>query len=146
MSQASKRRKSDVAARKAKASPAKLSPLGAMMQAELSTYAARAKASADFLRRSEIRLIEQAVKGRWPIPETERPAIVTQLIAVVIGSDSDRARIAAARALAAMDAMNMSQERLDGGESAIEIVVRRVTKDLDGRPVRAPSSPAEGSE
>lgn len=63
--------------------------------------------------KSDMATLRRAVRERWPIPEAERPAIVAQMCAVIVGSDEDRSRIAAAKVLAAMDKLNMEQEKRD---------------------------------
>lgn len=83
---------------------------------------------------SDTRLVERAVRQRWPIPEDARPAIAAALADVARSRKaSHRNRIAAARALTAMDALNMEQEKRDlqipdrlhvtGGVQVIEVVL-----------------------
>lgn len=64
----------------------------------------------------DTRLLERAIRQRWPIPEEDREAIVAALADVVQNRRaSHRNRVAAARALTAMDALNMEQEKRDQG-------------------------------
>ncbi len=62
----------------------------------------------------DVRLAEKAIRERWPIPEERRPQIAEGLAQVAASRKaSHRNRIAAARALTAMDALNMEQEKRD---------------------------------
>ena len=56
--------------------------------------------------RSDIHLIEKAIRQRWPVLEEKRPALVERLMQVFGDSTDSRLVIAAARALVAMDAQN----------------------------------------
>ncbi len=61
-------------------------------------------------------LIEKAIRQRWPIPEHLRQLLPEALGEIAIDPDkSDRNRIAAVRALTAMDALNLAQEERDEG-------------------------------
>lgn len=61
--------------------------------------------------RSEIALMGHAFRQRWPISPGMRAKAVARLAAIIESSDSERSVIAAARALAAADAVNAGQER-----------------------------------
>lgn len=62
----------------------------------------------------DTRMIEKAIRERWPIPEGKRPAIAQMLCDVAESKDaSDRGKIAAAKALIEIDKLNMEQERRD---------------------------------
>ena len=64
------------------------------------------------MKRSEIKLIAQAVKKRWPISEEYRTALVQQMIMLVGNPEtSDRAKIAATKILTEMEKQNQSDER-----------------------------------
>jgi hypothetical protein len=66
--------------------------------------------------RSEMRLIGRAVRGRWGMSEEDRLAVTARLIATAKNPDrSDKTAISAARALHALDTLNMEQERRDEG-------------------------------
>jgi hypothetical protein len=74
---------------------------------------------------SDTRLVERAIRQRWPIPEDRRPAIMDRLIQVATGEGvSDRNRVVAARALLAADALNMQQEKLDQGGDTLNVNVK----------------------
>ena len=57
------------------------------------------------LTRSDDVLIGRAVRGRWPIPDEKREAIVEQLMAT-LQSDDDRLAITVARVVLAMEERN----------------------------------------
>lgn len=68
----------------------------------------------DPMKRGEARDVAHAVRERWPIPEEKRAEIVERLLKTMnSGEASDRDQIAAAKALQAMDRLNMEQERRD---------------------------------
>lgn len=64
------------------------------------------------MKRSELQLIAQAVKKRWPISDEYRTALVQQMIMLVGNPEtSDRAKIAATKILTEMEKQNQSDER-----------------------------------
>jgi hypothetical protein len=64
----------------------------------------------------DTRLLERAIKSRWPIPQEDRGRIVALLIKVAANPRaSHRNRIVAARALFQADAQNLEQEKREGG-------------------------------
>lgn len=81
--------------------------------------------------KSDMVLLRRAVNARWPIPESERPAIVTQMCATVAGADDDRSRIAAAKVLAAMDKLNMDQEKRDELGTAADVHHHAISGTLE---------------
>jgi hypothetical protein len=89
--------------------------------------------------RSDMALLRRAVNARWPIPEAERPAIVSQMIATVVGADDDRSRIAAAKVIAAMDKLNMEQEKRDDPNVTDRLKV--VIEYVDSHDPAAPPAP-----
>jgi hypothetical protein len=62
----------------------------------------------------DTRMLEKAVRQRWPIAPEARPKIVKVLTDIAESADaSPRNREIAARILVQMDALNMEQERRD---------------------------------
>ncbi len=64
--------------------------------------------------RSDVRLIGQAVRERWPIPPEKREAIVNELILNALAG-SPREQVMAAKVLESMDKINLEQEKRDLG-------------------------------
>jgi hypothetical protein len=56
------------------------------------------------------------MRERWPIADNLRAGIVQQLVKIIATSDSDRARVAAARVLKDMDALNQSDEHFEANQ------------------------------
>ena len=70
------------------------------------------------LKLSEIRMYQQAAEDRWPIKTEQREAIVMRLLRIIAHPESkDRAVIAASRTLAAMDAVNVTNDKKRRAES-----------------------------
>jgi Flp pilus assembly secretin CpaC len=65
---------------------------------------------------NDVRLIGRAMRERWPIADNLRAGIVQQLVKIIATSDSDRARVAAARVLKDMDALNQSDEHFEANQ------------------------------
>lgn len=63
--------------------------------------------------RSDIRLVGQAARSRWPIPEDRKGELVTDLIATATTAEHDRDRVSAAKVLLELDRLNMEQEKRD---------------------------------
>lgn len=66
---------------------------------------------------SDTRLIEKAIRQRWPIPDHIREKVGVALADVIETDASARNKVAAARALANLDQLNMEQEKRDLGIS-----------------------------
>lgn len=84
---------------------------------------------------SDTRMLERAIKDRWPITDAMRQRLPQEL-AKIIESDnvSRRNKIAAARALLSADGLNMEQEKRDAGGEVINVNVNDgsdTTEDLD---------------
>jgi hypothetical protein len=73
---------------------------------------------------ADLKLIRQAIKNRWPVPDHVRVSVVEQMANIVggMGIDGepkpkdeidDRARVNAARVLLAADLVNLKDEELD---------------------------------
>jgi hypothetical protein len=63
-------------------------------------------------------LERRAIAGRWPVPEKMREEIIDNLGKIATGKDQDagpREAVAAGKAVIAADALNMEQEKRDGG-------------------------------
>lgn len=73
-----------------------------------------------------------AIRGRWPLSEEARAAVVGRLMAL-LGADEDRVAVSAAKALIDADRLNLQQEVRDdeAGSTTEEIVVRRVARRID---------------
>lgn len=70
------------------------------------------------------RMVERAIKGRWPIPDEMREKVPEALSKVITSpGSSQRNKIAAARALLAADSLNMEQEKRDAGGENINVNV-----------------------
>ena len=60
----------------------------------------------------DVRMIQRAAEQRWEINKEYRSACITKLMRVVVSpAASDRAVIAAVKALVAMDALNQKDEQ-----------------------------------
>jgi hypothetical protein len=60
----------------------------------------------------DTRLIEKALRKRWPIPETYREAIIKRQVAIAIDPKAaNRESTSAAKCLVAMEAQNMADEK-----------------------------------
>ncbi len=66
---------------------------------------------------SDTRLVEKAIRQRWEIPEELRQELPAMLRGVVLFGESERNRIAAARALLTADSINQEQERWEAGHT-----------------------------
>ena len=63
------------------------------------------------MKRADMKMIETAAKHRWAIPESHRIEAVEALMQILVGLESsDREKIAATRALVAMDVLNQKDE------------------------------------
>lgn len=63
------------------------------------------------------RLVEKAIRQRWPIDEAKRATIAEALVKIASNRGSSvRNRTVAARVLVAMDAQNLEQEKMDRGQ------------------------------
>ncbi len=63
---------------------------------------------------SDTRLLEQAIKQRWPIPDDVRLKVGQTMGAIITdGEASIRNKISAIRTLATLDALNLEQEKRD---------------------------------
>lgn len=73
------------------------------------------------LRRSDIKRIEQAARNRWPMPDAVREAAITRL-AMIVADPKQRPRthVAAVRALAELDKINVAKEAVDQRAEQIE--------------------------
>ena len=73
---------------------------------------------------ADTRLVERAIRERWPIPPEARETIATNLASIAKNAKaSHRNRAIAARILVQMDALNMEQEKRDlqmGGEMPMD--------------------------
>lgn len=62
----------------------------------------------------DTRLMERALRERWPIPQELRERIVLNLIAIVANKNlSPRERTSAAKALLHADQLNVEQEKIE---------------------------------
>lgn len=75
---------------------------------------------------ADTRILDRAIRERWPIPEEKRPIIAKTLAEIAANPRaSHRNRAIAARILVSMDALNMEQERRDGNIPDHFIVTHR---------------------
>lgn len=68
---------------------------------------------------SEDRMLQKAIKQRWPIPEKYKQAVIDRQVKIAISPDSTpREATSAARVLVAAEAQNQADERLipEGGQ------------------------------
>ena len=71
---------------------------------------------------SDTRLIEKSLSQRWPIPDELRPKVAKVLGQIINDPETSRRnRIAASRALATLDALNMEQEKRDAGGEHLNV-------------------------
>jgi hypothetical protein len=61
--------------------------------------------------RSDLALVEQAIKGRWPLSAEQRAQIADRLARIAGYSRSPRSVTSAARVLAQLDRINQEEER-----------------------------------
>jgi len=62
------------------------------------------------IKRSEMKLIEQAVNNRWPITQDYRKLCVARMMKILADPATNaRTAISAARALAALDSLNQQE-------------------------------------
>jgi hypothetical protein len=61
--------------------------------------------------RSDARLVEMAARRRWPVRKATRRLVVERLESVVERNQDDAVAISAARALAAIDGLNIKREQ-----------------------------------
>lgn len=61
----------------------------------------------------QLHLVRRAIRERWPIPDRDK--LMRRLADIVLKSDSDRAVVAAAKAILVADLQNQEQEKRDGG-------------------------------
>ena len=61
------------------------------------------------MKRSELQLIERAVKKRWPISDAYRAGLVQKMM-MIIAEGNDRTAISAGRVVAALEAQNQTDE------------------------------------
>lgn len=77
---------------------------------------------------SDVKLLNRALKNRWPMSDALRANVVESLATVLkVAGDDPRAVVGAARALIEADRLNMEQENLDGasGDSgSINVTVK----------------------
>lgn len=67
---------------------------------------------------SDTRLIERAIKQRWPIKPEHRAAVVTRMLLIVADKgSSNREAVSAAKALISADSQNQSDEHHAEGET-----------------------------
>lgn len=61
--------------------------------------------------RADIRMVDMAARRRWPVSNKTRRAVCDRLAKAVVESQEDTTAIAAARALAAIDGLNIKREQ-----------------------------------
>lgn len=72
----------------------------------------------------DTRMVERALRQRWPIPEGLRERLPAELAKVIESRRaSHRNKIAAARALLEADKLNLEQERRDQGGDTLNVNV-----------------------
>ena len=73
--------------------------------------------------RADVRLLERAIKERWPIDDKIRRLALGRVAVIAANSTQERNRIAATRVLVQMDQINAAREiaaaRMEGGPSAL---------------------------
>lgn len=62
------------------------------------------------IRRSDMKMIETAIKRNWPIPEEIMKSLPLQMALIVKKSTTERNKIAAARVIIAMHGQNVQPE------------------------------------
>jgi len=81
-----------------------------------------------------LKLLQRAVRERWPIPEAERAKLPRWLLEIVADPDLDvRGRVGAAKVIAELDKLNMAQEQADAGGAQVRLDVTSGGKPL-GQP------------
>ena len=100
------------------------------------------------MKRSDIQLIAQAVKKRWPISDEYRTALVQQMIMLVGNPEtSDRAKIAATKILTEMERQNQSDERdktlNDQRHRLLDVAQRLGIADSVGDAAQVGTSPSD---
>src|SRR4051794_8788475 len=75
--------------------------------------------------RADTRLLEKAVKARWPIREEVRPAVMNRLSRAAIDPNvSQREATSAARAIFEADRLNLEAEKADDQRRLTEELVK----------------------
>jgi hypothetical protein len=104
----------------------------------------------------EMALLRKAAREKWGVPNRLRTQSLCRIDRLLCDPESsDRDMVAAVKTLAALDALDLDsakhaferrkhREAGDGGK--VEVTVRYVDKDLDGRPSEAAPGPAAGAE
>lgn len=68
------------------------------------------------------RMLERAVKNRWPIPDKYKEAIITRQVKIAISQESTaRESASAARTILAADKLNIEQEKLEQPEQHLHL-------------------------
>jgi hypothetical protein len=71
---------------------------------------------------SDVRLVERALKERWPIPDSARLILGEEMGNILANpEESSRARSIAARVLLAADQLNLEQEKRDLGGEVVNV-------------------------
>lgn len=83
------------------------------------------------LSKSDVRLMGQALRNRWPMSEERRNRILDRLMRVVENElAEDRTVVAAAKALIDADKINVQCE-MRGEDGVEEVTIRRVARRID---------------
>jgi hypothetical protein len=70
-----------------------------------------------------LKVLEKAVRGRFPMSTEERRKCVDSCLDVLEKSPNPRHKIAAARVLVQMDGLNLEQEKRDAGGETLNVNV-----------------------
>jgi hypothetical protein len=105
---------------------------------------------------AEMALLRRASREKWGVPDRLRTQSLCRIDRLLCDPESsDRDVVAAIKTLAALDALDLDHSkhaferrkyRETGDSGKVEVMVRYVDKDLDGRPATPAPSPAPSPE
>ncbi|WP_345326830.1 hypothetical protein [Novipirellula rosea] len=88
----------------------------------------------DIVNRSDMQLAEKAARERWEMSDDQRSNVVSQLVAIIADpSAKNREKIAASRALAAFDRLNVDEKPKTRTNVNLNLELSERKKDLRRR-------------
>ncbi|EMI17958.1 hypothetical protein RMSM_05117 [Rhodopirellula maiorica SM1] len=84
--------------------------------------------------RSDMQLAEKAARERWEMSDDQRNSVVSQLVAIIADPNAkNREKIAASRALAAFDRLNVDQQPKSRTNVNLNLALSEKKEDLRRR-------------
>ena len=88
--------------------------------------------------RADARMLERAIKERWPIPEKARQALMSRMLQIGLSPDSsNREAVAAARVVLTADGQNQADEHKQQPDELVVSAGERMTTEAQLAAVRA---------